>query len=137
MPRSRRRSPSGCAGRRPPSDARAEQASQQKLQTALSVGATLFGALFGRKMVSAGTLGRATTAARGVGRSMKESSDVQRASETAEAVRARQQQLEAQIQEETKTIAAAFEQPVDFEHVTLLPKRGQVVRAVDRSRLGS
>ena len=77
-------------------------------------------------MVSAGTLGRATTAARGVGRSMKESSDVQRASETADAVRARQQQLEDQIQEETKTIAAAFEQPADFEHVTLLPKRGQV-----------
>ena len=52
--------------------------------------------------------------------------DVQRATDTAEAVRARQQQLEDQIREETKTIAAAFEQPVDFEHVTLLPKRGQV-----------
>jgi hypothetical protein len=103
-----------------------EQASQQKLQTALSVGATLVGALFGRKMVSAGTLGRATTAARGVGRSMKESSDVQRASETADAVRTRQKQLEDQIQQETKTIAAAFDQPADFEHVTLQPKRGQV-----------
>ena len=103
-----------------------EQASQQKLQTALSVGATLVGALFGRKMVSAGTLGRATTAARGVGRSMKESSDVQRASETADAVRARQKQLEDQIQEETKTIAASFDQPADFEHVSLQPKRGQV-----------
>src|SRR3954464_1946906 len=78
-----------------------EQASQQKLQTALSVGATLVGAFFGRKMVSAATLGRATTAARGVGRSMKESSDVQRASDTVESVRQRQQQLEDQIQEET------------------------------------
>lgn len=103
-----------------------EQASQQKLQTALSVGATLVGAFFGRKMVSAGTLGRATTAARGVGRSMKESSDVQRASESAGAVRARQQQLEDQIQEETRTIAANFDQPAAFERVTLLPRRGQV-----------
>jgi hypothetical protein len=103
-----------------------EQATQQKLQTALSVGATLVGALFGRKMVSAGTLGRATTAARGVGRSMKESSDVQRASESAGAVRARQQQLEAEIQEQTRAIAASFDQPAAFEHVTLLPKRGQV-----------
>ncbi len=114
-----------------------EQATQQKLQTALSVGATLVGALFGRKMVSAGTLGRATTAARGVGRSMKESSDVQRASDTAEAVRARQQQLEAQIQDETKTIAAAFEQPVDFEHVTLAAQARPGHRAAARSRLGS
>jgi hypothetical protein len=103
-----------------------EQATQQKLQTALSVGATLVGAFFGRRMVSAGTIGRATTAARGVGRSMKESSDVQRASDTAASVRARQQQLEDQIQEETKTIAAAFDRPAELERVTLLPKRGQV-----------
>ncbi len=50
-----------------------QQASQAKLQTAVSVGAAVLGALFGRKTVSVGNLGRATTAARGVGRSMKES----------------------------------------------------------------
>lgn len=103
-----------------------EQASQQKLQTAVSLGATLVGALFGRKMVSAGTIGRATTAVRGVGRSMKESSDVQRASETVSAVRAAQQQLEDQIQHETAEIASAFDRPADLERVTLAPKRGQV-----------
>jgi hypothetical protein len=104
-----------------------EQASQQKLQTALSFGATLFGAMLGRKIASSATLGRATTAARGVGRSMKESSDVQRASETVDAVSARQQQLEDQIQEDTKAIVATFDRPPDLERVTLLPKRGQVV----------
>jgi hypothetical protein len=64
-----------------------EQSTQQKLQTAVSIGATLVGALFGRKALSASTLGRATTAARGVSRTMKESGDVQRASESVEAVR--------------------------------------------------
>ena len=103
-----------------------EQASQQKIQTALSFGATLFGALLGRKMMSAGTLGRATTAARGVGRSMKESSDVQRATEAVEAVRAQSQQLEEEIQAEAKTIAEKFGMPADFDRVTLAPKRGQV-----------
>ena len=44
------------------------QATQQKLQTGLSVGATILGALFGRKSIGAGTIGRATTAARGVSR---------------------------------------------------------------------
>lgn len=58
---------------------------------------------------------------------MKESSDVERASETVEAVRGRQRQLDEQIQEETSAIAAAFDRPPDFEHVTLLPRRGQVV----------
>ncbi len=105
----------------------AEQASQQKLQTAVSFGATLFGALLGRKMASTSTLGRATTAVRGVGRSMKESSDVQRASESAGAVRARQEQLAGQLQEEARIIAARFDGPAEFERVTLLPKRGQVV----------
>jgi hypothetical protein len=39
------------------------QASQQKLQTAISFGTTLLGAVFGRRAVSATTIGRATTAA--------------------------------------------------------------------------
>ncbi len=55
------------------------QATAQKLQTAISFGATLLGAFMGRKAVSATTLGRATTAARGVGRTMKEAEDVKRA----------------------------------------------------------
>ena len=49
-----------------------QQVSQQKLQTAVSLGATMVGALMGRRAVSLSTLGRATTAARGVSRSMKE-----------------------------------------------------------------
>ena len=59
------------------------QATQQKLQTAVSMGATVLGALFGRKAFSTSTLGRATTAARGMGRTMKESQDIGRARETA------------------------------------------------------
>ncbi len=37
------------------------QAGQQKMQTALNVGATILGALMGRRMASASNLGRATT----------------------------------------------------------------------------
>jgi hypothetical protein len=104
-----------------------EQASQQKLQTALSFGATIMGAFFGRRAVSAGTLGRATTAARGVGRTMKETSDVKRASESADAVRAHIRELDEAAEEEARTLAAAFDRAADLERVTLLPKRGQVL----------
>jgi hypothetical protein len=103
-----------------------EQSTQQKLQAAVSIGATLVGALLGRKAISAGTLGRATTAARGVGRTMKEAGDVQRASETVEAVRAQAKQLEDELREETQAITATFDRAPMFERVTLLPKRGQV-----------
>jgi hypothetical protein len=101
------------------------QASQQKLQTGLSVGATIFGAIFGRKAIGAGTLGRATTAARGVGRSMKESEDIKRAADNLDAVKARQAALETEILEETRRITDAAGQ-LPLERLTLAPKRGQV-----------
>src|SRR4029453_6339009 len=64
-----------------------EQVRQQGLQTAISIGATLIGAGLGRKVISAGSVGRATTAARGAGRVLKERQDVGRAQETVEALR--------------------------------------------------
>jgi hypothetical protein len=103
-----------------------EQASQQKLQTALSVGATLLGALMGRKAISAGTIGRATTAARGVGRTMKESGDIKRAEEGVDAIRAELTSLESEIQTETQRISAEFDADAALERVSLAPKRGQV-----------
>jgi hypothetical protein len=103
-----------------------EQASQQKTQTAVSLGATLLGALFGRRAVSGGTLGRATTTARGVGRSMKEASDVKRAAETVEAVREQIRQLEDQVAADAAAIAADFDVSAPLERVVLAPKRGHV-----------
>ena len=107
-------------------DRESQQSSQQKLQAAVSIGATLVGALLGRKTFSAGTLGRATTAARGVSRTMKEAGDVQRATESVEAVEAQVKELDEQVRQETQAIATEFERPPALEQVTLLPKRGQV-----------
>ena len=103
-----------------------EQASQQRTQTAVSLGATVLGALFGRKAISTGTLGRATTAARGVSRSMKEAADVTRASEAAEAIRAQQKDLEQQIEADVDAIGGGFDTNAPLEPVVIAPKRGQV-----------
>jgi hypothetical protein len=103
----------------------AAQATQQKLQTGLSVGATIFGAIFGRKTLSASTLGRATTAARGVGRSMKESEDIKRASENVDQIRQEAAKLEEDVLAETRRISESTAPPV-IDRVALAPKRGQV-----------
>jgi hypothetical protein len=103
-----------------------QQASDQKVQTAVSMGATLLGALLGRRAVSASTLGRATTTARGMGRTMKEASDVKRASETVEAVRAEIERLDAQIAADTALVTGRFEQEAELTRVAVRPKRGQV-----------
>ncbi len=56
-----------------------QQSSEQKTQAAISIGASVLGALFGRKTFSAANVGRVTTAARGMGRIARESQDIARA----------------------------------------------------------
>jgi hypothetical protein len=81
-----------------------EQVTQQGVQAAISIGATLIGALLGRKAISASTLGRATTAVRGAGRVLKERQDVGRAKETAEAFKTELANLEAEFKAETDKV---------------------------------
>jgi hypothetical protein len=104
-----------------------EQATGQKLQTVISVGATLMGALMGRKAISASTIGRATTAARGMGRTMKESEDIARAQETVQAIQEQQQALEDDLRKETATLEAAGDPATEtFERISVKPKRANV-----------
>ncbi len=103
------------------------QASQQKLQTAISFGTTLLGAVFGRRAVSATTIGRATTAARGLSKAVKESQDVGRATETVEAL---QQQL-ADLEAEFKAEIDALETRIDpltekLETIAVRPKKTDI-----------
>jgi hypothetical protein len=109
-----------------------EQASQQKLQTGLSIGATVLGALLGRKAASTATLGRATTAVRGVGRAMKEQQDIQRAKETAAAAQQQKADLEALIESELRVLTAALDpQGEALVALPVKPKRTDItVQAV-------
>ena len=108
-------------------DRESEQASQQKLQTALSVGATVLGALFGRKAVSTSTIGRATTAARGMGRTMKESQDIELAKQTVAAAEQQKADLEAAIQAEVDRMSGAFDPTSEtLVPFVLKPKRTDI-----------
>ena len=105
----------------------AEQASGQKVQTAISFGATLLSSFFGRKTLSLSNLGRATTAVRGVSRSMKESSDVGRAQETVEAVNQQLAGLDAQLKSETEAIQQAGDPQTEaLEKVSLKPTKSSI-----------
>ncbi|GJL53383.1 MAG: ATP-binding protein [Nitrospirales bacterium] len=105
----------------------AEQAKQQKMQTVISFGATLLSAFLGRKTMSRSSMGRATTAIRGVGRSMKEAKDVARAGDTVEALRERLVDLDAQFQEDTDRLALQWdEQAEELESITIRPKKTNI-----------
>jgi Helicase HerA, central domain len=103
-----------------------QQASQQKLQTAVSFGATMLGALMGRRAVSLSTLGRATTAARGVGRSAKETEDVAKAQARLQEAQAELAALEAELQQEVAALEGATPGGVAVETIEIKPKRGGV-----------
>jgi hypothetical protein len=104
-----------------------QQVTSSGLQTAVSIGATVIGAFFGRKAISAGTIGRATSAARGLGRSAKEYQDVRRAEENVDVIQKDLNDLDTQIAEQTKDIATRFDTDAgNVEKVALAPKRGQV-----------
>jgi len=90
-------------------DREAEQAKQQKMQTAISVGTTLLGAFLGGGRSPIGTVGRATTAARGASRIMKESQDVGRAQDTVAAYQQRLQDLEAEFKTESDLLATKID----------------------------
>ena len=101
-----------------------EQASQQKVQTVISIGATILSALTGRKAASYSTLGRATTAVRGAGRAMKESKDVDRAEESLDSLKSRSEELQRLLQEEIEQVRSGID-PLNetLENYTITPKK--------------
>jgi hypothetical protein len=100
------------------------QVSDQKMQTAVSMGATLLGALMGRKAVSMSTLGRATTAARGVSRSMREQEDVARAEAQQRDAQAALDAVQRELESEVAALAATPEPAI--QTVEIKAKRGGI-----------
>ena len=104
-----------------------EQAKGQKLQTAISFGATLLSSFMGRKRVSMSTLGRATTAVRGAGRSMKEADDVDRAEENVAAIEQKLADLDTEFKAETAALEGAFDpQTEELGKVSLKPTKANI-----------
>jgi hypothetical protein len=105
----------------------AEQAKQQKMQTAISVGTTLLSAFVGRKAVSYSSLGRATTAARGASRIMKESQDIKRAQETVGTYQQRLQELEESFKSEMDALATKIDPLTEqLEQVSVRPAKKDI-----------
>ena len=106
-----------------------EQLQQQKMQSAISMGATLLGAFLGGRRSA---VGRATTAARGLGRSRKEARDVERAGDNIETAKQRLQELESEFQQELAGLESAFDaSTIALATRAIRPKKAAVaVRSV-------
>jgi hypothetical protein len=90
------------------------QLTQQKFQTALSIGASILGAFMGRKALSVTNINRAATAARSATRIGHESGDVDRADDNLDGVR----QQRADLQRQFEADCAALERSLDLSAVS-------------------
>lgn len=103
------------------------QASQQKLQTGLSVVSTIVSAIFGRKMASATNIGRAASSVRSASKIAKESADVGHAQETVEAVQQKLAELEQEFQQASEQLKEQFSPDnMKFEEVSISPRKADI-----------
>ena len=115
------------------------QYSQRKLDTAISIGTSVLGAIFGGR--SAATT-RAGSAARSAGRVFSERGDVARAGESLESLTAERDELLKRIEQEAGTLTASLDPAsIALERIRLAPRKsdiavGRIVLAWEPWRAG-
>lgn len=104
-----------------------EQLKQQKMQTAISLGATLFGSFLGGKSTRS-SIGRITTTARGAGRTVKENKDVGLAKENLALLKQEITDLEKQFQKESHELALKFDHIAEnIESLPIRPRKSEIL----------
>jgi hypothetical protein len=103
------------------------QANQQTMNVAVSIGTSILGAVFGRKLASASNIGRAATTIRGASRVANERQDVALAEESVDAIQRRIDDLNSQFQVEANAlIDGAASESVRLEEISIAPKKTDV-----------
>ncbi len=109
------------------------QVSQQKVDAAISVGQTVLGALFGRKLLSSRSVGHASTAARKASRVGHEAEQAQRAQEGKEQVEQRYADLEKELADGIAALDQGFDaQAVALTAVPVAPRKSDIAVAAVR-----
>ncbi len=104
------------------------QSSQQKMQTAISVGTTILGAFLGRKTMSRSTISKATTVARGASRAMKEAKDVARAEENVQILEQQLAELQTELEREIEAVQMRIDPMTEsLEKVEVKPRKIDVL----------
>ncbi|MGE0435625.1 MAG: ATP-binding protein [Steroidobacteraceae bacterium] len=104
-----------------------DQLTERRTQTAVSIGSALLGALFGRKAISSGSVGRAATAMRTASRVGREREDVARAEDSVEVLRQRLADFDAECEAELKAAAAAFDaDALALESRSIAPRKSDI-----------
>jgi hypothetical protein len=114
------------------------QANAQMLDVALSAGAGILGALFGRSMASASNVRRASAVARSAGRAAKGRRDVQQAEDSREQLQAELAELDGKLREQVRQINEKWDPAaLEIETKRITPRKADImVEAVRLAWLG-
>lgn len=97
------------------------------IDTALSIGATIFGALFGRKALSVTNANRTVRSARSAGRIFKEQGDVQRAKENVTLLQEDIDSLALELQEKLSDVADKYDlQKYPLQTMNITPRHSDI-----------
>ena len=108
-----------------------EQARRAKMNTMISLGSTILGAVLGRKRFGIGTVSRGSSAARGVSRSWKEGRDVEHAESKAESYKQDLDEMENELEGEIERIREQLDPlslPLETVRVSPYKKNIQIKR---------
>jgi hypothetical protein len=104
-----------------------EQASKKTLDTAVSIGTAILGAVLGRKRLSTTSASRVGTAIKTAGSARKEAADVARAKQTAKKVRKDLEALNQQLEKDVEALDTAFDaQAEELDEIVIRAKASDV-----------
>jgi hypothetical protein len=104
-----------------------EQATRKRIDTVLSVGTAILGAVLGRKRLSKTSADRIGTAVKKAGDVGKETADVERARETVAHIESELADLDAQLEQEISELDTAFDaQAAELEEIPVRAKAADV-----------
>jgi hypothetical protein len=103
------------------------QYGHQKVQTAISFGATILGAFFGRKIGSTGNIGRATTGMRGLGRAARQKQDVEFAKQEIKIAQENLADLEREFQSELARVKESTSpENIEIQEILIKPRKSDI-----------
>lgn len=109
------------------SERQAQESRDEQLDSMISVGATIFGAMVSRRPLGSGTINKATTAARKVSRASQKQADTVRALESLESLKGQFEEMQAQFQSEFNRLNQELQDHLDsIKSTSIAPTRTNI-----------
>lgn len=108
-------------------DREKSQYNRAALDSAISWGSSILGALFGRKLASRSNISKASTSIRSVTRAAQQRDDVNRAQEQLGDLETQLQELEAELKAETEQLQAKFQpDAIEISEQAIRPRKSDI-----------